>query len=88
MSHRTVKISLLTISLVVAVVAAFPAMDALFIHGFAPACSDGYAEANGTTPCNPEWDTAAPYLVVMGLTLVGAAASAWSLAKEGAPQLR
>ena len=57
---------LLLASLLVALVAGFLAIDPLFIHGFAPACSDGWAEANGTEPCRADWSEAAPSLAALG----------------------
>lgn len=82
MTRRTSRISWLVGCLVVAALAGFLALDPLLFHGFAPACSDGYAEANGTATCKPEWDTALPYLLVMGLALIGAAISARSLNRD------
>ena len=67
--------------LLVAVVAGLLALNPLVLHGFAVACSDGYAEAHGTAPCTPDWEQGAPYLTVCGLALVGAAASVAALVR-------
>lgn len=74
---------LLCASLIAAVVAGVLALDPLFIHGFAPACSDGYAEANGTPPCMPQWSDAAPYLLALCIALAGVVLSAAKLARSG-----
>jgi len=79
MPHRTSKIASLVICAAVAVAAVVLALDPLLFHGFAPACSDGYAEASGTAPCKPEWDSATPYLLTLGLAIVGVILSARSL---------
>jgi len=65
--------------LIAAAVAGVLALDPLVVHGFAPACSDGYAEATGTPPCKPQWGDAAPYLVALCIALAGAAVSAAKL---------
>lgn len=79
MRSRRTMIFILCSSMIAAVIAGILALDPLLIHGFAPACSDGYAEANGTAPCKPQWGNATPYLVVLGIAVVGAAASAKTL---------
>lgn len=71
-------------SLVLGVVAGILALGPLLIHGFAPACSDGYAEANGTPPCRPHWGDAAPYLVVLGIAFAGALACGGVLRRKRA----
>lgn len=73
-------------SLVAIVVAGALALDPLFIHGFAPTCSDGYAEANGTSRCAPEWDDAAPYLVALTIALIGSAGAAMLLRRGRRPR--
>lgn len=76
---RASIICMLGASLVTAAVACFLALDPLLFHGFAPACSDEYAQANETTPCSPEWNEATTELVVLGLALLGAVLSAAAL---------
>jgi hypothetical protein len=75
-SLRRAMIGLLSACLLTAIVAGSLALNPLVLHGFAPACSDGYAEAHGIAPCKPDWDQGAPYLTALGLALAGAAASA------------
>jgi len=75
-SLRRAMIGSVSLCLLTAVAAGLLALNPLVLHGFAPACSDGYAEAHGIAPCKPDWDQGAPYLVVLGLALAGAAASA------------
>jgi hypothetical protein len=70
---------MLCVSLIAASVAGALALNPLFIQGFAPACSDGYAEANGALSCEPIWRETAPYLVALCLALVGASVSATKL---------
>lgn len=82
MTRRTSRISWLVGCVVVAAVAGFLALDPILFHGFAPACSDGYAEANGTAACKPEWDVASPYLLVLGLALIGTTVAARSLGRD------
>ena len=79
MGSRWALIFILCVSVIAAIVAGIVALNPLLIHGFAPACSDGYAEANGTAPCKPQWGEATPSLVVLGIAVLGAAASAMRL---------
>lgn len=79
MGSRRGLIFILCVSVIAAIVAGILALDPILIHGFAPACSDGYAEANGTAPCTPQWGDATPYLVLLGIAIVGAAVSTESL---------
>ena len=73
---------LLCVGLLTGVVTLALALDPLLFHGFAPACSDGYAEANGTSRCQPEWGDAAPYLAASCLAFAIAAASALKLVRS------
>lgn len=74
-------ILILCTTLVAGLISATLAVDPLFVHGFAPACSDGYAEANGTAPCKPQWSEATPFLAVFGTVIAGAFACAARLAR-------
>lgn len=73
--RRAATIAMFSACLLAAIVAGLLALNPLVLHGLAVACSDGYAEANGTAPCTPDWAEGAPYLTVLGLGLAGAAAS-------------
>lgn len=81
-AHRG-PILALCLSLLAGGIAAILALDPLLIHGFAPANSDGYAEANRTAPCKPEWGHARTYLVVVGIAILAAAASATGTTERG-----
>jgi hypothetical protein len=72
----------LCLSLIAGTIAGILALDPLLIHGFAPACSEGYAEANGTAHCKPEWGQASPYLVLFGIAVLAAAASGQRLLRN------
>jgi len=80
-SLRRAMIGTLSGCLLAAIVAALLALNPLVLHGFAPACSDGYAEAYGIAPCKPDWDQGAPYVVALCLALAGAAVSAAALVR-------
>lgn len=81
MPQRSSRVASLVLCFAVAAVAGILTLDQLLFHGFAPACSDGYAEANGTSPCRPEWVAAAPYMIALGLALLGVILSARSLTR-------
>lgn len=76
MTLRGALIGLLILTLLAAFVAGVLALDPLLFHGFAPACSDGYAEAHGTPSCKPDWDRAAPYLWTVAVAVGFSAFSA------------
>ena len=81
--HRRTLIVWLALCLVAAAVAGVLALDPLVLHGFAPACSDGYAEAYGIAPCEPDWGHGAPYLLALGVALAGATVSSALLVRGG-----
>lgn len=76
MSLRRAMFASLSVCLLAAIAAGLLSLNPLVLHGFAVVCSDGYAEAHGVAPCKPDWAEGAPYLMVLGLALAGAAASA------------
>lgn len=73
-STRVLLSLILVAGVCVAIVAFYHATNSLFIHGFAVACSDGYAEAHGTEPCGPEWKEATPALIALGVAAMAVAA--------------
>jgi len=83
MTHRrTWLLALLLLSLVTAAAAGLFALDALFVHGFAPACGDGYAEANGTAPCSADWGSGLPRITIAVVALAIAIATVPALRRE------
>lgn len=80
-------LGVLCLSLIALVVSGYQALDLILFHGFAPACSDGYVNANGAdAACGADWDAAAPYLLVLGASLVVAGASAAGLRSRSKAQ--